>query len=132
MKLFEQFSGVTMAEDSVGRQVVCRVHKVGVGGRGFSGSTYSGLGVPDNAVVDIDESGLKQRREREDDRGRIAARVGDQTGFADRVAVQLRAPVDCLCLQPGCRFGTYVLQMVDGAIGVVFQTPCSAKVDDLD
>ncbi len=74
MKLFEEFAGVSMAEDRVGGEIVRGVHEVGgAGGSSFSGAADSGFGVADDAVVDIGEAGLKERGECEDDRGRVAA-----------------------------------------------------------
>ena len=69
-----------MAEDVVGGEIVGGIHEVGLGGGGFASPADAGLGVADDAVVDIDQTGAEQRREREDDGGGVAARVGDEAG----------------------------------------------------
>ena len=58
----------------------------------------------------------KQRREREDDRGWVAAGVGDEPGGPDGVAVQLRAAIDRLRLQLRSEGGVGVRQAVDGTV----------------
>ena len=52
--------------------------------------------------------------------------------MADRVAVKFGASVDCFGLEGGGMVGVGVLEAVDGAVGVLLQTPCAAEVDDLD
>ncbi len=83
-------------------------------------------------MLDIDEAGLKQRRKREDDRGGVAAWIGDQARVPDLVTMQLRASVDGFRLKLGGMLRVGVFQLVDRAIGVVFQAPGAAQVDDLD
>ncbi len=63
MELFEQLAGVAMAEDGVCGEVVGGVHEMSVRGWSFAGSADSGLGIADDAVLDIDEARLNQRRE---------------------------------------------------------------------
>ena len=60
MELLEQLAGVAMAEDRVGGEIVGGIHEVGLGGRCFAGSADSGLCVADDAVVEIDQTGLQQ------------------------------------------------------------------------
>ena len=61
MELLQQLAGVAMAEDGVGGEIVGGVHEVGLGGGGFAGAADSGLGVADDAVVEIDQAGLNER-----------------------------------------------------------------------
>jgi hypothetical protein len=62
---------------------------VGLGGGGLAGAADAGLGVGDDAAIEVGEAGLYQGREGEDDGGGVAAGVGDQPGVADLGAVQL-------------------------------------------
>ena len=105
VELFEQFSGVAMSEDSVRREIVCRVHEVSLGRRSFAGPAYSGLRIADNTVRNIDEPSLKQRRKCKDDGGGVASRVGDETGLSNLVAMQLWASIDSFCLEFACTYG---------------------------
>src|SRR5580704_215212 len=120
MELFEQFSGVAMSEDSVRREIVCRVHEVSLGRRSFAGPAYSGLRIADNTVRNIDEPSLKQRRKCKDDGGGVASGVGNEAGLSDRVAMQLGTSIDCFFLQLFGMFGVYVRQTVHGAVPMVF------------
>ena len=132
VKLLEQLAGVAMAEDGVGGEIVGRVHEVGLGGGGFAGAADSGLGVADDAVVEIDEAGLNEGSQGEDDGGGVAAGVGDEACVGDLVAVEFGAAVDGFGLEVGGVLGVGVVEFVDGAVGAVLQTPCAAEVDDLD
>jgi hypothetical protein len=132
MKLLEHLAGVTVAEDGVGGEVVGGVHEVGVGGGGFAGSADAGLGVADDAVVEVDEAGLEERSEGEDDGGCVAAGVGDEARGADLVAMQLGAAVDGLGLQHGGLLRVGVVKFVDGAVGGLVEAPGAAEVDDAD
>src|SRR5580692_2539827 len=90
MKLFQQFSSVAMSKDRVRGEIIGRVHEVGLRRRSFSGSAYSGLRIADDTVFNIDETSLKQRRKRQDDRSGVASGIGNDAGVADFVAMQLR------------------------------------------
>ena len=82
---------VAVARDAVGVDVLVDGDEVGrVGGRA-AGAGDAGLGV-DHDVGDQARAG--ERREREDRGGRVAARVGDEVGVADLLAVELGQPVD--------------------------------------
>ena len=48
----------------------------------------------DDDALRLDQAGLQQRRQGQDRRGRIAARIGDQRRRADLLAKQLRQAVD--------------------------------------
>src|ERR1700760_3629666 len=121
-----------MSEDCICREIVGGVHEVGVGRRGLTSTAYSRFGVADDSVLHVDQASLKQRREGENDRGGVAAGVGNQTCLPDLVPVKLRASVDSFCLQSGGVLRVCILQMVDSSIGIVFQAPCAAEVDDFD
>ena len=64
--------------------------------------------------------------------GGVAAGVGDEARLSDLVAMQLRASVDGFGLELCGVFGVRVVQLVDGAVGIVLQTPGAAQVDDFD
>ncbi len=132
VELLEQLAGVAVAENGVGREVVRRVHEVRLGGGRLACAADSGLGVADDAVIEIDDAGLNERSQREDDRGRVAARVGHQPGFADFVAVKLGATIDGFGLKLRGVIRVCVLELVDLAVGGVLETPCAAEIDDLD
>src|SRR5438270_5828475 len=99
LELFEQFSGVAMSKDRVRGEIIGRVHEVGLCRGGFSSSAYAGLGVADDAMIDIDQTRTNQRRKCEDDRRGIASGVRNQASAPNLIAMQLRTSVDCLCLQ---------------------------------
>src|ERR1700722_5724933 len=94
VKLLEQFAGVAVAEDRVGGEIVGGVHEVGFGRGRFACATDSGLGIADDAVVEIDEAGLNEGSQGEDDRGGVASGVGYEACAADLVAVQFGTAVD--------------------------------------
>ena len=50
-----------MAEDGVGGEIVGGVHEVGLGGWRFAGAADAGLGIADDAVIEIDQAGLNER-----------------------------------------------------------------------
>ena len=84
-----------------------------------------GLGVDDDVG---DDPGARQRREPEDRRRGVAARVGDQRGAGDLVAVVLGQPVDRLADQP--RLGMRAIPLlVDGGVA---QAEVGAEIDHLD
>src|SRR5260370_39119355 len=120
MKLFEQFSGMTMSEDCVRREIVSCVHEVSLCRRGLSSSAHSGLRIADDTVVNVDETSLKQGSKCEDDRSGIASGVGNEAGLPDPVAMQIRTSINCFCLQLRGMGGVYVRQTVHGAVDVVF------------
>ncbi len=90
---------MAMAEDRVGGEVVGGVHEVGLGGGALAGAADAGLRVADDAVFEIDQAGLQQGREREDDGGRVAAGIGDEARLGDLRRVQLGRAEDGLCLE---------------------------------
>lgn len=130
MKLFEEFARVAMAEDGVRGEVVGGVHEVGFFTWSLACSADARLGIADDAVFHINEAGLEQRREREDDGGCVAPGISDKTSLADLVAMELGAAIDRFCLQVCCALGVSILKAVDGAIGLIFEAPGSAEVDD--
>ncbi len=82
---------VAVARDAVGVDVLIDGHEVGLVSGAAAGAGHAGLGVDDDVG---DQAGARQRRQRQDRGGRVAARVGDQLGAGDLVAVELRQPVD--------------------------------------
>ena len=98
----------------------------------FPCATDSGFGVADNAVVEVDEACLNEGSQGEDDRGGVAAGVGDEASVADLVSVKLGAAVDGFGLEEGRVLGVGVFELIDASIGAVPETPCTAEVDDLD
>ena len=83
VELLEQLAGVAVAEDGVGGEVVGRVHEVRLGGGSFARAADAGLRVGDDAVVEVEQAGADERREREDDGGGVAAGVGDEARVCD-------------------------------------------------
>ena len=70
----------------------------------------------------------RQRRERQQRRGRVAAGVGDDVGAGDLLAVELGQPVDGAREQLGLGVLAVPL-LVDGRVA---QAEVGAQVDDLD
>ena len=83
-----------MAEDVVRREIVGRVHEVRLLGRLLARAADSAFGVADDAVIEVDQTGAQQRREREDDRSRVAAWVRDEASVGDLGAMQFGAAED--------------------------------------
>ena len=80
---------VAVTLDLVGVDVLADRGEVdGVGWRA-AGAGDARLGVDDDVLDRV-----AQRRQREDRRGRVAARAGDEVGAGDLLAVQLGQPVD--------------------------------------
>ena len=131
-KLLEQLAGVAMAEDGVGREIVCGVHEVGLVGGLLAGAADAAFGVADDAVVEIDEAGAEKRRKREDNGRGVAAGVGNEARRGNLVAMKLRRAVNGLGLEGGGERGIGVGELVDGAVGGVMQAPGTAEIDDLD
>src|SRR5580692_10152801 len=129
MQLLEQFAGVAMAEDRVGGEVIGGVHEVSVCRWGFSGPANPGLCIADDAVGNVYQVRLNQGREREDDGGGVAAGIGDETSVGDLVPVEFRASVDCFGLKVSRVVWVCVVELIEGAVGALFETPGSAKVD---
>ncbi len=132
LKLLEELAGVAVAEDGVGGEVVGRVHEVRGGGGRFARAGDAGFGVGDDAVVEIDDVGADERSEREDDGGGVAAGVGDEAGGFDLGGVELGRAVDGFGLELRGAVRVGVVELVDGAVGVVLQAPGGGEVDDAD
>ena len=132
MELFEHLADVTMTEDRVGGEIVGGVHEVGVGSRGLAGSADSGLGVGDDAVIDVDYARPEERGEGEDHGGGVTAGISYEAGSADCVAVKLGGTVYGFRLELCGVGGVGVVELVDGSVGVVLEAPGTAQVDDLD
>lgn len=132
LKLLEELAGVAVAEDGVGGEVVGRMHEVRGGGGRFAGAGDAGFGVGDDAVGEVDDVGAHEWSEREDDGGGVAAGVRDEAGVADGRRVELGRAVDGFGLEFGGAVGVGVVELVDGAVGFVLETPGGGEVDDLD
>src|SRR5271156_5187693 len=126
MELLEHLAGVTMAEDRVGGEIVGGVHEVSAGSGRFAGSADSGFGVADDAVVHVDYAGLDEWGESEDDGGGVAAGIGYEARVADFVAVEFGTAVVGFGLKLRGLDGVGVVELVDGAIGIVLEAPGTA------
>ena len=122
-ELLLDLGGVAVARHPVGVDVLVDGHEVGLLGGGAPGARHARLGVDDDV---LDQPCARQRREREQRRGRIAAGVGDQRGAADLLAVQLGQPVDGLVEQ----LGRLVLAVPPLVHRRVAQAEVGAQVDD--
>ena len=122
-ELLLDLGDVAVARHAVRAQVLVDGHEVGLLGRGAPRARHPGLRVDDQVV---DQPRPRQRREREQRRGRIAARVRDQRGAADLLAVQLREAVDGLAEQ----LGRLVLAVPAPVHRGVAQAEVGAQVDD--
>jgi hypothetical protein len=134
MELLQHLAHVAMAEDRVRGEIVCRVHEVTARCGGLTHPAHSGLGIADDAVIEIGQPRSQQRRKREDDRGGVTAGIGDQARLCarDLLAMELRAAEDGLSLQRLAQRRIGVVQLVDGAVSLVFQSPRTTEVDDAD
>ena len=83
-------------------------------------------------MVEVDEVGAEEWREREDDGGGVTAGVRDEASGGDGRGVELGAAVDGFGLEGGGERGVEVFELVDGAVGLMVETPCAAQIDDLD
>ena len=83
------------AADLVGPEAVRDLAEQGGHAGGASGAAGAGLGVDDQGGR-VDQAAAQERRQREDHRGRVAARIGGQPGGADALAVEFGQAVDRL------------------------------------
>src|ERR1700744_4590257 len=130
LQLLAKFAGVAVVEDRVGGEVAGGIHEVRSGRGQLASTGDAGLGVGDDADLEVNEVGANEWSETEDDRGRIAARVGDEARGPDLSGVQLGRTIDGLGLQLRGAFRVSVVQLVDGAILRVLQAPGGGEVDD--
>ena len=100
--LFEQFAGVTMSENCIGREIIRCIHKVSLRSCCLASPTNARLRIADNSVFKIDQSCLKQWSQTEDDGRCIASRIGHKARVSNRVPMQFRTTVDGLGLQYRC------------------------------
>ena len=92
-ELLQHLPRVPMSEDAVGAKVVIHLDEVRLRRRRLPCSRNSRLRIANDAVFDIYIAGLNPRRQREDDRRRIASRIRQQRRALDLVRVQLRQPI---------------------------------------
>lgn len=114
-----------MPRHPVRAQVLIHSHEVGLLGGRAPSARHTGLGVDDHVP---DHTSARERRKREQRRGRIAAGVRDQRRAADLLAVELRETVDGLAEQ----LGRLVLAVPAPVHGGVVQAEVGAQVDDAD
>ena len=127
--LLQQFAGVAMRKDAVGGKIVGRVHEVRFGRWSLARAADAALGVGNNAVLEIDEARCDKRLQRQNDRGRVAAGIGDQLCAGDLLAMQLGHAVNGLRLRGRGEFGAFVVKGIDGAVGCIGQPPRAAQID---
>ncbi len=113
MKLFEQFARVTMSENGICREVIRCIHKVSFCRSCLASPANSRFRVADNSEFKIDQSCLKQRSESEDDGGRIASGVGNQTRYPNCVPVQFGTTVDSFDCSSAASLRIRILQPID-------------------
>ncbi len=80
--------------------------------------------------VEVDQPRGHQRLQRQNDRGRVAAGIGDEARSGNLCAMQLRHSVNGLRLGGRGQFGVVVLEGVDSAVGRLGEPPRAAQVDD--
>jgi hypothetical protein len=85
------------------------------------------LGIADDAMLDIDETGANPRRQRQDDRSRVAAGIGQQLGIRDFTGVQFRQTVNRRTIERGV-FRVFS-KTIYCAILRLLQPPCAAQID---
>src|SRR6185437_2125077 len=81
---------------------------------------------------EVDEIGADERREAKDDGGRIAAGVGDEPRGFNLGRVELRRAIDGLGLQLRGAVRVRIVQLIDGAVVGVAQTPGGGEIDNAD
>ncbi len=65
--LLQQFAGVPVREDAVGRKIVGSGHKMRLHRGSLTSAAHAALGVGNNAVTEIDKSSGNQRLQRRQD-----------------------------------------------------------------
>ena len=63
VQLLQQLAGVAMAEDPIGGEIVCRVHEMRLRGGLLARAGDAGLGVADDAAIEVNPAGGNQRLE---------------------------------------------------------------------
>ena len=117
---------VAMPADVVGRDALVALGIMGGELQRAAGPGDAALRVDDDRLR-IDQPGLQQRRQRQNGRGRIAARIGHQLRRRNLLAEQLRQSVDDLA-QP-LRVGVFLAVPLGVDLGVV-QAIVGAEIDD--
>ena len=117
---------VAVPADVVGRDALVALGVVGGELQRAAGPGNAALRVDDDRLR-IDQPGLQQRRQRQNGRRRIAARIGHQLGRRNLLAEQLGQPVDDLA-QP-LRVGMLLAVPLGVDFGVV-QPVVGAEIDD--
>ena len=92
-KLLQNLSGVPMIEYGVGGKVLRHFNKMCFLRGLLACAGNAGLGIANDPMIQVDQTGADQRRERQDDRRGIAAGIGHQRGFFQLAAMQLRDAV---------------------------------------
>ena len=128
-ELLQDFSRVPVGEDRVGAEVRRHLDEVRLGSRLLAGARDPRLRVGDDAALGIHQAGAHERRQRQDDRGRIAAGVRHYVGLGQKFADQLRQAVDGLLLHGVGRGRVRVGEVVSGAVGGRAQAPGGAQVN---
>jgi hypothetical protein len=91
--------------------------------RRATGPRHAGLGVDDHVV---DQARARERREREQRGGRVAARVGDELGADDVLAIELGQAVD----GPADQLGRFVIAVPAAVHVEVAQAEVSTEIDN--
>ncbi len=128
--LLQQLARVPMSKHAVSREIVRSVHIVRLRCRSFARAAHAALRVGHDARIEINNARCHQRPERENHRGCIAARIGDEPScrqFQRDAAPAGRRPPAIGSARPGSR--AVVFEAIDCAIGGFGQSPCTAQVD---
>ena len=81
-QLLHHFSQMPVSEHRVSGEIVRHGNEMRTGCRRFTGSRNARLRVRNNSTLAIDQAGLQQRCQRQNDRGCVAARVRHQLSRA--------------------------------------------------
>src|SRR6476620_8868162 len=121
-----------MIEDRVSGQVLRHFNEMRFLRGLFARAGYAGLGIADHAVIQINQSGANQRRQRQNDGRGIASRIGYQCGFFQLSAMQLRDSVHRLRHDLIGQRRILVFEVVDRAVFRRLQPPRAAQVDHVN
>ena len=114
--LLQKLARVAMRKDAIGREIVCRVHEVRLGGGRLARAAHTAFRVGNDAVFQIHQPRGHQRLERQNDGSCVTAGISNKARAGNLCAMQLRHAIDSLRLSGHSLLRAFVLEGIDRAV----------------